>query len=113
MTQRTTHLERTARRLVIVAVPLVVATGTAMAHSGGSGGMMGGWGGMGGLGLLGGGMLLWPLVLVGIVLLAVYAGNRGGRTDGTDRARSELRDRYARGELSDDEFESRRRTLDQ
>jgi putative membrane protein len=104
----------------MLAVPLLIAaTGTAAAHGGGGygGGMMGGgWGGMGGLGgfgMLGGGMFLWPLVLVGIILLVAYSGNREEQTDGTDRALSELRERYARGELSDEEFESRRASLTQ
>ncbi|MFT4891231.1 MAG: putative membrane protein, partial [Halobacteriales archaeon] len=37
-------------------------------------------------------------------------GRRSGRD--TDRAMAELRERYARGELSDEEFEQRRRTLE-
>jgi putative membrane protein len=120
MTQFTTNLGRTARQLTLLAVPLLVATtGTAAAMGGGYGGggmMGGGWGGMGGLGsfgMLGGGMFLWPLLLVGLVLLFVYGTNRGESASGQDTALAELRERYARGELSDEEFESRRRSLTQ
>jgi putative membrane protein len=105
----TTHqaLSRTATRLAVIGLPLLVAaTGPVAAQ----GGMMGGGyaGGMGG-GFLGGGMLLWPLLLIGLLLALVYGV--GQRDEGTDRAVTELRARYARGELSDDEFESRRATL--
>jgi putative membrane protein len=116
MTQFTTHIGRTARRLTLLAIPLLVATtGTAAAMGGGYGGGMmgGGWGGMGGLGLFGGGMFLWPLLLVGLVLLLVYRTNREEQTSMTDTALAELRERYARGELSDEEFESRRSSLTQ
>jgi putative membrane protein len=116
MTQLTTNLGRTARQLTIFAVPLLVATtGTAAAMGGGyGGGMMGGsWGGMGGFGMLGGGMFLWPLLLIGLILLFVYGTNREESASGPDTALAELRERYARGELSDEEFESRRRSLTQ
>lgn len=140
-------LQRTLRRIglgsIAIGVPLLVgATGTAAAGgsdgiagsigcwgtgTGGNWGMTGGgaWGmgggggwGMGG-GLLGGDMFLWPLLLVGLVAVLVYALSDGGtatkdRRSGreTDRAMAELRERYARGELSDEEFEQRRRTLE-
>ncbi|RDZ56220.1 hypothetical protein C5B91_19245 [Haloferax sp. Atlit-10N] len=116
MTQLTTHIGRTARRLAILAVPLLVAaTGTAAAMGGGYGGGMmgGGWGGMGGLGLFGGGMFLWPLLLVGLVLLLVYGTTREEQTSKTNTPLAELRERYARGELSDEEFETRRSSLTQ
>jgi putative membrane protein len=120
MTQFTTNLGRTAHRLAIFAVPLLVATtGTAAAHGSGSygGGMMGGgWGGMGGLGgfgMLGGGMFLWPLLLIGLVLLFVYGTNLEESSSGPDSALAELRERYARGEFSDEEFEARRSSLTQ
>ena len=98
----------------MVAVPLLVAaTGTATAMGGGYGGGMmgGGWGGMGGLGLFGGGMVLGPLLLVGLLLLLVYGTNSEEQTSKTDTALAELRERYARGELSDEEFETRRSSL--
>ncbi|PGF14050.1 hypothetical protein CP556_23590 [Natrinema sp. CBA1119] len=108
-----------SRATAFGAVLLVAATATASAqpHGGGTGGAMGGWGAFGGW------MFLWPFVLLGLLaLLVVWAGSRrrGDRTDRTDRAdradRSdraleELRERYARGELSEEEFERRRHNL--
>ncbi|WP_255153147.1 SHOCT domain-containing protein [Halorarius halobius] len=114
MTQLTTHIGRTARRLGILAVPLLVAaTETAAAHGSVSygGGMMGGgWGLFGGaMGLWG---LLWMGLLIAVPLYLVFALlNR--ETDGNDeRPLSVLKARYARGELSDDEFERRREQLE-
>lgn len=113
MIQLTTQLGRTARRLTILAIPLLVAaTGTATAHSGSYGGGMmgGGWGLFGGtMGLWG---LLWMGLLLALPLYLVYAIVRR-RDNGTDdRPLSVLRERYARGELSDEEFETRRHVLD-
>lgn len=97
----------------MAAVPLLVATsGAAAAHGGGSnGGMMnGGWGFFGGtMGFWG---LLWLGLLLAVSLYLVFALGRR-RDDGTDeRPLSVLRERYARGELSDDEFERRRNQLE-
>lgn len=67
--------------------------------------------GFGGFGMLGGRMFLWPLLLIGLVLVLVCGvGNRNQDND-TDRAVSTLQERYARGELTDDEFDERLRTL--
>jgi putative membrane protein len=113
MTQLTTHLGRTARRLAILAVPVLVATtGTAAAHGGGSygGGMMGGgWGLSGGtMGLFG---LLWMGLVFAIPLYLVFTlAKRGGEDD--ERPLSVLRERYARGELTDEEFQQRRERLE-
>jgi putative membrane protein len=90
----------------------LVGVATAQGGSPGSGMNGGMGGGMGGFGW-------WPflsvLVLVA-VLLAVYAivdrsrpANDGDRDD--DSALATLRARYARGELSDEEFERRRQRL--
>ena len=110
MTQPTTHTGRTARRLALVAVPLLVATtGTAAAHGGG---MMGGsgWGLFGGaMGLLG---LLWMGLLVAVPLYVVYVLLDRGSDGDDEPSLSVLRERYARGELSDDEFERRRKQLE-
>jgi putative membrane protein len=88
--------------------------GVATAQSGGPGGGMNGGmgGGMGGFGW-------WPFLsalLLVAVLLAVYAdvdrsppANDGGADN--DSTLSTLRARYARGELSDEEFERRRQRL--
>lgn len=116
----------------------VVAVQPALAHGGG--GMMGGGygGGMAGGGF---GGFLWPLLLVGGVLAFVYwAIGDGGSVDkggsvgkagwlndggsvgrggsnvrghvGSDPAIETLRERYARGELTDDGYEERRRRLE-
>lgn len=89
---------------------LVGATATvaAQAHGGAGGGSMGGWG------TFGGWMFLWPILLISLFVLVVFwAGNRGesARREDTDRALEQLRGRYARGELSGEEFERRRRKL--
>ena len=84
----------------------------------GFGGMMGYGGMMGGYGSTGG---LWSILgsLVPIVFLLVLVG--GGyvllrrtteRPQGGDTAIAELRRAYARGELSDEEFERRRERLE-
>ncbi|WP_254538770.1 SHOCT domain-containing protein [Halomarina litorea] len=113
MTQLTTHIGRTARRLTLLAIPLLVATtGTATAMGGGYGGGMTG----GDWGLFGGAMGPWGLLWMGLLVAApiylVFAlARRGG--DGTEeRPLSVLRERYAHGELSDDEFERRREQLE-
>ena len=114
MTQDTTHIGRTARRLAILAVPLLIAaTGTAAAHAGGSygGGMMGG----SGWGLFGGAMGLWGLLWMGLLIaIPVYIAyalrNRG--SGGDEQSLSVLRERYARGEVSEEEFDRRRKRLD-
>jgi len=98
----------------MLAVPLLIAsTGTAAAHGGGGhgGGVMGGsWG------LFGGGMGLWGLVWMGLLLVvSLYVAGSlvdsdSGRAD--RQPESILRERYARGELSDEEFERRRKRLE-
>lgn len=115
MTQLTTPIGPTARRLTILAVPLLVAaTGTAAAHSGGGygGGMMGGsgWGLFGGaMGLWG---LLWMGLLIAVPLYLVYALLNRGSGGTEEQSLSVLRERYARGELSDDEFDRQRKQLE-
>jgi putative membrane protein len=113
MTRLTTQLGGTARRFAILAVSLLVATTGTVAAEGGSygGGMMdGGWGLFGGaMGLWG---LLWMGLLIAVPLSLVYA-LLDRETDGEDeRPMSVLRERYARGELSDDEFDRRRERLE-
>lgn len=72
------------------------------------GGMMGG-----GFGMLGGGMFLWPLLFIaGLGLLVYYMVSGRDDSASSDEALETLRNRYARGELSDEEFEERKRTLD-
>jgi len=103
---------RTVLLLLLGAVIVLPALTMGM----GFGGMMG-YGGMGGSGA-GGGM--WPLVGVFVpvvVLLAVLVGGyllvRGGTDDASARnpAMEELRTAYARGDLTDEEFEARQERL--
>lgn len=73
-------------------------------------------GGVGGAGWFGLGPLLWIVIIGAIVaLVAGYARpNNSTEADpqsGTDGALAALRERYARGELSDEEFERRRQRL--
>jgi putative membrane protein len=98
----------------MLAVPLLVATtGTAAAHGSESygGGMMGGgWGLFGGaMGLWG---LLWMGLLIAVPLYIVYALLDRGSGGNNEQPLSVLRERYARGELSDDEFDRRRKQLE-
>lgn len=112
MTRFTTHNLRTAIRLTILAVPaLVMTSGTAIAQSSGYGGMMGG-----GWGLFGGAMGLWGLLWMGLLIAVpvylVYALGTRRRDEDDQRPLSVLRERYARGEISDDEFDRRREQLE-
>ena len=116
-------MTKTERQLVIVAVvalgvllvlPVLFMGGSMM----GFGPMMGG---MWGTGMAAGGSVPGWLPLFGAVtqllFLAVLLGGGylayralAGTTD-TDRALEELRVAYARGEMSDEEYERRRSTL--
>lgn len=119
-------MQRKITTAIISVAMLALLPGTALAHGGTNSGMgSGGWGSFGGLGLI------WPLLLLGLLAVLIYglvggiSGTREERSreKGTsqvrevvparesDRALAELRERYARGELSDEEFENRRRTL--
>lgn len=87
--------------------------------------MMNGFG-MGGMGFT---WIFWVLLIAGVVLLAVvlvkaFTRNAGGTapTDrqgpprtgaGPARAREILEERYARGEISTEEYQERRRTLEE
>jgi len=72
--------------------------------------MGGGWGVFGGaMGLWG---LLWMGLLVAVLLYVVAALLDRGAGGSDEQSLSILRERYARGELSDDEFERRRRQLE-
>lgn len=102
--------------LLAVAFAITTFTGTAVAHGGDNGyhhhdGWMGTHGDWGGFGFLW--MAMWGLVLIGIPAILLYAyANRGAVDGGTDDdALSVLRSRYARGEIDDEEFETRRKQL--
>jgi len=96
----------------MLAVPLLVAaTGTAAAHGGYGGGTMGGggWGLFGGtMGLLG---VLWMGLLLAVPAYLVYLLVTRDADDDGDEPLTILRERYARGELSEEEFEQRRARL--
>lgn len=86
--------------------------GVVTAQGGGMGGGMSG--GMGGVSWW---PLLWLLVILAVVGLAVVAVLDRGDASGTERRDSDdalatLRTRYARGELSEEEFEERRARLE-
>jgi len=114
MTQITARHACTARRTIITAVGLLAtATGTAAAHGSGS---YGGGGMMGGGGLFGGTMGLWGFLWMGLLVAVpaylLYTFVSRDRDSGADSPRAVLRERYARGELSDEEFDRRRERLD-
>lgn len=101
------------RIVVIVLVVVLLAPLLMMAFAipmmGTMGGRpMGGSSTLWGLGM----MLLWLVVLLGIgyVIYRAFTG-RGSRE--TDPAMEELRMAYARGDLTEEEFEERRRNLRQ
>ncbi|WP_422444516.1 SHOCT domain-containing protein [Thermoanaerobacterium sp. DL9XJH110] len=59
-----------------------------------------GWGFGGGLM----GLLLTGLVIYAVVMLVNGAGQKGGRHTGGSEALDVLNERYARGEMTDDEY---------
>ena len=78
----------------------------------GGGGMMG----FGGMGLLGGiiGLILNLAILIGIVVLIVWAVKRftaGNSASGGQSPREILQARYARGEISREEYELRKQDI--
>ncbi|MFB6078889.1 MAG: SHOCT domain-containing protein [Halarchaeum sp.] len=95
--------------LMVVALPLIGAYGGMMGGYGGYGGMMGGYGGYSPLWGLG--MLLVPLLVLLAVAYLAYRALGGRHAASSDRALEELRVAYARGDLSDEEYETRRATL--
>lgn len=110
------------RRATIITFPLlVVATQPVAAHGGAGygGGMMGGGitaGGSGGLfggtiGLFG---LLWMALVIAIPVYLIYVLLRrdSGERDRTSGALAILRERYASGDLSEEEFERRRAVIE-
>ena len=70
----------------------------------------------GGWGLFGGAVGLWGLLWMGLLiavplyLIYVLLNRESGGND--EQPLSVLRERYARGELSDDEFDRRRKQLE-
>ena len=77
--------------------------------------MMGGYGMAGGFG----GLLMilwWVLIIVGIVVLVKWMGtsfDKGGQVGGSKTALDILNERYARGEIDEQEFQKKKRDLTQ
>ena len=95
--------------LAVLAFPLVMMV-LAVPFAGGmhGGGDPGMWG-TGGTGL---GWLVVTIPSVLLLLVLGYAGYRLLGRSGTDPAIAELRRAYARGELTDEEYEARRERLE-
>lgn len=96
-----------AGALALFAVDPALAYGGAGMMGGGTAGATAGFGFVG---------MLWPLLLLGGLLAVVYwaadSGTGGVGSSGSDAALDTLRERYARGEMTEDEFVERRRRLD-
>lgn len=73
--------------------------------------LLAGGGMMGGAGMVGGPMFLWPILLIGLIVVLVSELGDRTETGDPDQAMRVLRERYARGELSEEEFTERRRRL--
>ncbi|MCO8255790.1 SHOCT domain-containing protein [Haladaptatus sp. AB618] len=109
---------RTATLATLATTLLATTTGTVVAHTNGAIGGAHSWGGhmwgdgwMAGpewMGLWG---LLWMGVFIAIPLALVYLATRRETERKTDSAAAVLRERYARGEIDDDEFERLRAKL--
>jgi len=75
--------------------------------------MLSGYGMTGGFGS-GFMVLWWVLIVVGIVVLVKWiSSNTGGRNRSGSKALEILNERYARGEIDDQEFQKRKRDLTQ
>ena len=55
------------------------------------------------------GLVFWLLVLIGLVLLIKYLWEGGGRKE--ESALEVLKKRYARGEISKEEFEEKKKDM--
>ena len=97
--------------LLVGVLGVVVGSGLVSAHPGtndwwthmGSGGWMGGT-----LGWLW--MLIWMLIPIALIVGLVYLLRpraTTSETEGTDHALEALREQYARGEIDDEEYETR------
>lgn len=78
--------------------------------------MMGYWHGMGAFGWIGM-LLFWTLLVVAIVYLVRYLNTQSSsrtperQPDSVESAMAILRERFARGEIDQEEFEQRKRML--
>ena len=57
------------------------------------------------------GLIFWILFLIGLVLLIKYLWEHGGTKAGHESALEVLKKRYARGEISKEEFEEKKKDL--
>ncbi len=59
------------------------------------------------------GLIFWIFLIVGIIFLLIWAVQKvsGGRIEKEDSALEILKKRYARGEISKEEYEEKRRDL--
>jgi putative membrane protein len=116
--------------LVVVLVVLLLGGAGMMGFGMMGPGMMGGYGGMGGM--MGGfgaqgfafnplvailSLVFWALIIAGIVILVVWLARNAGRTglaaSSSDPALEILKTRYAKGEITKEQFEEMRHTLAQ
>ncbi|WP_336022694.1 SHOCT domain-containing protein [Halobellus salinisoli] len=118
------HGIRSLGLIVVGALALAVVAGMALTHTTVPDAMMWGWhdgmwndGHMAGWGSWGWGMmlfgLLWMALLVALPIYLVYWLATRSQTDGRteDSALAVLQERYARGEIDDEEFDHRRARL--
>ena len=116
--------------ILIIVLAVLLLGGAGMMGFGGFG-MMGGYGGYGGMhGMMHGygaqgfgynpfgailSLVLWALVIGGVVLLVVWLARSGGRTlsgaPSGNAALEILRTRYARGEITKEQFDAIKRDL--
>jgi putative membrane protein len=57
------------------------------------------------------GLIFWILLLIGLVLLIKYLWEHGGAKIEQESALEVLRKRYARGEISKEEFEEKKKDI--
>ena len=72
-------------------------------------GMMDGYGMSSGMWILG--LIFWILILVGLILLIKYLWEGAGAKRVEESALEVLRKRYAKGEISKEEFEEKKKDL--
>jgi len=75
-------------------------------------GMMDGYG----YGMMGGGMwilglIFWILIIIGLILLIKYLWEGAGTRRGEESALEVLKKRYARGDITKEEFEEKKKDL--
>ncbi len=72
-------------------------------------GMMDGYGMGYGMWIIG--LIFWILIIIGLVLLIKYFWEGGGARRGEESALEILKKKYARGEISKEEFEEKKKDL--